>query len=88
MFNQGLHVLWQHIHDFFQDDSSSSLRLLQKLTPDHIFLTSYTKTYTKGLLEYSRVESHETARFCLMVDQFYDCGNARNSYVLGNVNHF
>jgi len=91
MFNQGLHMLWKHVRDFYIDDSSSSLRLLPKLTPDHIYLTSYSKmtvryaaqvlssSVGKVLLEFGEKESHETAKFCLLVDQFFDCGNVRNT---------
>lgn len=90
MFNQGCHMLWKHISQFFQDDSSSSLRLLPKLTPDHIYLTSYSKmtvkyaaqvlssSVGKVLLEFGPKEAKETAKFCLLVDQFFDCGNVRN----------
>jgi len=91
MFNQGLHLLWKHVRDFYIDDSSLSLRLLPKLTPDHIYLTSYSKmtvryaaqvlssSVGKVLLEFGEKESHETAKFCLLVDQFFDCGNVRNT---------
>ena len=90
MLNQGCHILWKHIRNFFQDDSSSSLRLLPKLTPDHIYLTSYSKMTVRYaaqvlsssvgnvLLEFGSKDCIETAKYCLLVDQFFDCGNVRN----------
>ena len=90
MWNGGFHILWKHITDFYDDDSDSSLRLLPKLTPDHVYLNSYSvmiiiaaqvlsETVGNVLLNFGPQEAAGTARFCLLVDKFFDCGNVRNT---------
>lgn len=41
MWNDGLHIIWQHITQLFYQDIDNGLKLLPKLTYDHINLNSY-----------------------------------------------
>jgi len=90
MFKDGGHILWKHIKDYYMEDSLSCYRHLNKITPDHIFLTSYSKMNVKlaaqllsskvatTLKEYGDDETQETAVFCELVDKWFDCGNVRH----------
>lgn len=41
MWNDGQYILWQHIAQLFYEDAENGLKLLPKLTQDHIKLNSY-----------------------------------------------
>ena len=41
MWNDGRYILWQHIAQLFYEDTDNGLKLLPKLTQDHIKLNSY-----------------------------------------------
>ena len=41
MWNNGLHILWSHISQLYYDDLDCGLKLVNKLTSDHINLYSY-----------------------------------------------
>ena len=84
MWNNGFHLLWSHIAQMFHDDLLCGLQLFPKLTYDHIRLTSYSKmnvklaaqvlssTVGKTINQYGSPEFVETARFCCMMDSFFD----------------
>uniref|UniRef100_A0A7M5V4G0 Transposable element P transposase-like GTP-binding insertion domain-containing protein n=1 Tax=Clytia hemisphaerica TaxID=252671 RepID=A0A7M5V4G0_9CNID len=91
MWNNGSYLLWQHIKTMFYEDMDNGLKLMPKLTTDHILLNSYSKmrvylaaeilsnTVGNMLLKFGPEEAKGTAGFCLQMDQFFDCFNVRNT---------
>ena len=69
----------------------SGLKLVHKLTSDHINLTSYSvmranlgaqvlsETVGNVLNNFGPEEAAGTGKFCLMMDKFFDCLNVRNT---------
>ena len=43
MWNNGKHIVWRHIIDAYQADLDQGLKLLPRLTTDHIKLNDYSK---------------------------------------------
>ena len=41
MWNNGLYIMWTHIAQMFYNDADNGLKLLPKITSDHINLTPY-----------------------------------------------
>ena len=90
MWNNGMHLLWQHIAQLFYQDLDSGLKLLPKLTYDHINLNSYSvmrvnlaaqvlsASVSAVLKSFGPPESHGTATLCEMIDKFFDCLNVRS----------
>jgi hypothetical protein len=90
MWNNGHHILFQHIADLFYQDQEHALHTLPKLTLDHIMLMSYSKMKVNlaiqilsksvmiALQESDSEEVLETARFCGMMNNFFDCTNVRS----------
>jgi len=90
MRNDGYHLFWSHIAQMFHEDLECGLQLLPKLSYDHIMLTSYSKmnvklaaqvlstTVSKTIKAYGSPESAGTAKFCEMMDTFFDIVNIRN----------
>ena len=91
MWNNGLHILWSYISQLYHDDLESWLKLVNKLTSDHINLTPHSvmrvrfaaqvlsETVGNVLNEFGPPEAGGTAKFCLMVDKCFDCLNVRNT---------
>ena len=91
MWNNGNYILWQHISQLFYQDIDSGLKLLPKLTYDHIHLTSYSvmrvnlatqvlsASVAAVLKEFGPPEAVETAKLCEMMDAFFDCLNVRST---------
>ena len=87
MWNNGLHILWSHITQLYYEDLECGLRLVNKLTSDHINLTPYSvmrvylaaqvlsETVGNVLKEFGPPECAGTSQFCLMMDKFFDCLN-------------
>lgn len=90
MWNNGFYILWSHISQLYHDDLETGLKLVNKLTSDHINLTPYSvmrvrlaaqvlsETVGNVLNEFGPEETAGTAKFCLMMDKFFDCLNVRN----------
>ena len=90
MWNNGFFLLWSHVAQMFHDDLNCGLQLLPKITYDHVKLTSFSKmnvklaaqvlssTVSKVMSEFGSPDSAETAKFCLMLDTFFDIVNIRN----------
>ena len=90
MWNNGKYLLFKHIADLFYSDQEFCLHTLPKLTMDHIVLTSYSKMKVKlatqvlsrsmaiALQESVSEEVLGTARFCMMMNDFFDCTNVRS----------
>ena len=81
MWNSGLFILWSHIAQLYYEDLDSGLKMLTKLTNDHICLRSYSvmnvrlaaqvlsETVGSVLNQFGPLEAAGTAKFCLMVDK-------------------
>lgn len=90
LWNNGMYLLWQHIAQLFYQDIDSGLKLLPKLTYEHINLNSYSvmrvnlaaqvlsASVSAVLKSFGPPESHGTAKLCEMVDKFFDCLNVRS----------
>ena len=75
----------------YYEDLECGLKLVNKLTNDHINLTSYlvmrvnlaaqvlSETVGNVLNSFGPEETAGTAKFCIMVDKFFDCLNVRNT---------
>ena len=71
----------------YYEDLERGLKLLSKITHDHIHLNSYSKMtvssaaqvlsnrVTTILKQYGTNEVKETARYCDLIYQFFDCMN-------------
>ena len=91
MWNNGQYLLFRHIADLFYTDQEYALHRLPKLTLDHIVLTGYSKmkvklavqvlsrTVSTCLVENGDPEVVGTATFCRMINDFFDCSNARST---------
>ena len=91
MWNDGQHILWQHITQMFYQDLDNGLKLLPKLTSEHINLNSYSvmrvnlaaqvlSASMAAVLEtFGPPEAAATAKLCKMVDGFFDCLNVRST---------
>ena len=90
MWNNGQFLLFRHIADLFYSDQEFALHTLPKLTMDHNVLTPYSKMKVKlatqvlsksvmiALQESGKEDVQETARFCGMINDFFDCTNVRS----------
>ena len=90
LWNDGYHLLWEHISKMYYEDQERGLKLLPKITHDHIHLNSYSKmtvkfaaqvlskTMAAVLKQYGGKEVKETAKFCDLIDSFFDCLNVRS----------
>ena len=91
MWNSGFFILWSHIFRLYYDDLESGLKLVPKLTSDHINITPHSvmrvrlaaqvlsESVGTVLNEFGPPEANGTAKFCLMMDKFFDCLNVRNT---------
>ena len=82
-------LLWNHIADIFCEDQECELYILLKLCIEHIKLTPCSImnvklaaqvsrfTISKGLLKYGPPEAAGTAKFCSLMDIFFDIMNIR-----------
>ena len=75
-------IVWHHISDIFFEDRECCLHILPQLSNKHIMLTHCSKmnvspaaqvlsSVSKVLLAYGPLNSPETARFCLLVMDFF-----------------
>ena len=91
MWNDGKSILWQHISQLFYEDTDNGLKLVSKLTQDHIKLNSYSvmrvnlaaqvlnATVSAVLKKFGSPESSGTAKLCAMVVPYFDCLNVRST---------
>ena len=85
-----MYIIWNHIADIFYEDRECGLHILPKLSYEHIKLTPYSimnvklaaqvlsSTVSKTLTSYGPPEAAGTAKFCLLMDGFFDIVNIRN----------
>ena len=90
MWKDGKYLLWQHIVQLYDEDQENGLKLLPKITSDHIQLSSYSamrvnlaaqvlsSTVAAVLKEFGSPDASETSNFCKMMDDFFDCLNVRS----------
>ena len=91
MWNNGMFLIWNHISDLFYGDRECGLHVLPKLTYEHIKLTPYSimnvklacqvlsSTVSNVLSNYGPEEAAGTAKFCSLMDSFFDIMNIRNT---------
>ena len=84
MWKNGMSIPWNHISDIFYEYRECGLHIMPKLSNEHIKLTPYSKmnvrlaaqvlssTVSKVLLAYGPPEAAEAARFCSLMDCFFD----------------
>ena len=90
MWNDGQFILFQHIAQLYYQDIDNGLKLLPKLTYEHINLSSYSimrvnlaaqvlsSSVAKVLRAFGPPEAAGTSKLCEMVDNFFDCLNVRS----------
>ena len=91
MFNNGYYLLWSHISQLFKEDLECGLRLVPTITSEHINLTPFyvmnvklaaqvlSTSVSVALQTFAPPETLETAKFCEMMDKYFDCLNVRNT---------
>ena len=91
MWNNVFFLLWSHIARIYYEDFESGLKLVNKLTSDHINLTLYSvmrvnlvaqvlsETVRNVSNTFGPEEAAGTGKLCLMVDKFFDCLNVTNT---------
>ena len=89
MWKDGQFLLWSHITQLYHEDQDCGLKLLPKLKSEHIYLTPFSvmtvslaaqvlsNTVSSVLSAYGPADAQETAKFCSMMDKFFDCVNGR-----------
>ena len=90
MWNDGKYLLYRHIADLFYRDQELALHTLPKLSFDHIVLSSFSKMKVKlatqilsrsvaiSLEDSCQEEVLNTAKFCQMMNDYFDCTNVRS----------
>lgn len=94
--NNGMWITWLQLIDAFENDVNSSnvsgLRLLHKLTADHIFLNPYLRMrvylaaqvfsnrVAHAITEQGKPGTEETVKFVQNMNDFFDCLNANRIY--------
>ena len=86
MWNSGKDIVWNHISRIAYDESNRGLKLIPKITDEHVRLTPYSKmnvslatqvlskSVCNILYGYYPPETHGTAELCMYMD------NVRNQY--------
>ena len=90
LWNDGKYVQWQHITALYYEDIDNGLKLLPRLTYEHINLNAYSvmlvnlaaqvpsASVASVLKTFGPPEASATAKLCEMVDGFFDCLNVRS----------
>ena len=90
MWNNDNYLIWRHICDLYNMDLETGLKLVPKLSNEHIHLSSYSKmkvklavqvlsdTVASVLENVCRPECSWTAEYCKKLDSFFDCLNVRS----------
>ena len=85
------HILWEHLAQIFYADAANNLKLLPRITYDHIKLSPYSvmrvdlaaqvlsASMAAIIRQYGGPELTATAKYCEMVDKFFDCLNVRST---------
>ena len=84
-------MLWRHAAQMYYQDVENCLKLLPRLRFDHINLNAYSKmrvnlaaqvliaSMATVLRSFGPPEAEGTAKYCEMVDGFFDCPNVRST---------
>eukprot|EP00794_Sanderia_malayensis_P010387 gene10387-11468_t len=90
MWNNDKYMVWSHISDLYHAEVERGLKLLPKLSHDHVKLTSYSKMKVRLAVEvlscsvaavlrkFSPTMCLATADFCGKMDGFFDCLNVQD----------
>ena len=90
LWNNGQQIVWDHFIHLVNDEVNSGLKLIPKLTLEHVHLTPssvmnvsfavqvLSSTVPNVLRNYYGEETHGTAELCEYMDKFFDCLNVRN----------
>lgn len=90
MWNDGNRIIWYHFVKIVNDDMKNELKLLPKLTLEHVHLTPYSKmrvrlaaqvlsqSVSKVLKQYYPAGTKGTSDLCQFINHFFDCLNVRN----------
>ena len=92
MWNDEMFIIWNHVADLFHEDRKFGLHMMPtKITYEHIKLTPYSvmnvklaaqilsSSVSNSLLKYGPPEAAGTAKFCSMMDSFFDIVNIRST---------
>jgi len=91
MWNDGQYVLWQHITALFYQDVDNGLKLLPRLTYEHVNLNAYSvmrvnlaaqvlsASVASVIKAFGPPDAAATAKLCEMVDNVFDCLNVRST---------
>ena len=91
MWNSAFSVLWSHISTLYYQDLECGLKMLNKLTSDHINLAPFSVTRVRlaaqvlsetvgsVLNSFGPADAVGTAKCYLMMDNFFDCLNVKNT---------
>ena len=92
MWNSGKDIVWNHTSKIAYDGSNRGLKLIPKITDEHVRLTPdskmnvslatqvLSKSVSNILYGYYPPETHGTAELCMYMDNFFDCLNVRTQY--------
>lgn len=90
MWNNGFYLLWGHIIQMYNEDSQNGVKLLPRITDQHVFLNSFSVMTVKyavqvlsnsmsiALKEFGPAEATATSKFCNYLNLFFDCLNVRS----------
>ena len=90
MWNDGRDLLWSHIITIAQDEAANGLKLIPKLTFEHVNLNPYSvmnvrlatqvlsSSVANILFDYYPRQTHATAKLCQNMNKFFDFLNVRN----------
>ena len=90
MWYGGLSLLWKHVSDIYYANLNREIKLLPKLTHEHIDLTCLSvmrvnlaaqvlsSKMSTVLSTFGPPAAAATAKFCKMMDTFFDCLNVRS----------
>ena len=91
MWNNEKYLLLEHIVKIYHEDLENELKILPKISNEHVYLNSYSvmtvkyavhvlsKTMFIALSQYGSPDASETVQFCYMINHFFDCLNVRST---------
>ena len=91
MWNNEKYLLWERIVKIYHEDLENGLKILPKISNDHVYLNSYSvvtvkyaaqvlsKTMLIALSQYGSPDTSETARLSYMINNFFDGLNVRST---------
>ena len=90
MWSNEKYLLWEHTVKIYHEDLENGLKIVPRISNEHVYLNSYsvmTVKYAVQVLsktvycssQYGNPDTSETARFCYMINDFFDCLNVRST---------